>query len=127
MSNLIQQLKSRGVTSERREIDVSEIFGPGDSAPKVYARQLTLADREWMMAVMRSVGQGEGVTLLPSMKARCRQIVRSLVDHKGERIMSDLDVNVLMSECRSDDIDLIGKRIDAAFPAGPSIEDAAKN
>lgn len=127
MTSLLKQLKTRGTTAERTEIDVSEIFGDDGGGQKVFARQMTLADREWVMSAMRSSGAGGDTVLLPTMRARCRQIVRSVVDESGKRLMSDLDVDGLMKECRSQDVDLIGQRLDEVAGAQVSIEDAEKN
>ena len=108
------------------EIDVSTIFGDA-GGEKVYARQFTMADRDWMMEAMKPHGRGADVAMLPTMKARCRQIVRSLVDEKGDRVFTDLDVDGLMRECRDADVTELGAKIDKAFPANPTIEDAVKN
>jgi len=126
MTSLLKQLKTRGTTTARKEIDVSELF-PDGGAQKAFVRQTTLADREWMMEAMRPVGKGEDVSLLPTMEARCRQIVRSVVDANGVREMTDLDVDGLMRECQSADVDLIGARIDKAFGKKPAVEDVEKN
>ena len=126
MTSLMKQLKTRGSATNVKEIDVSELF-PDGGGEKVYVRQMRLADREWMMAAMRSVGQGENAALMPTMEARCRQIVRCLADANGKRLWTDIDVEGLMTECESGDIDLIGARIDAKLGERPSVEDAEKN
>lgn len=126
MTSLMNQLKTRGTTTEVKEIDVSEIF-PEGGGQKVFVRQLRLVDREWMMKVMRSVGQGNDVSLMPTMEARCRMLVRTLSDVDGKRLLTDLDVEGLMSECDGRDIDLINARIEAILKSQPTVEDAIKN
>jgi len=123
MTKLMEALKARGGTAKKVEIDISRI----GQWEKVFARQFTMADREWMMEAMKVHGSGKDIVMLPTMVARCRQIVRSLVDEDGARIFTDLDVGGLMKECRDSDVTAIGEAIDEAFPANITTEDAVKN
>lgn len=123
MTSIMKQLKDRRSSNARPEIDVSEII----TDLKVHVRQLNNDDREWMMDAMTFVPVDGQMLPKPSVKARCRQVVRSLVDADGKRLMTDLDVDALMKECSSSDLDLIGSRIDQAFAPAPSMEDAEKN